>query len=69
MPWKITAERAHLDIGGYGRARNSTFEVMGVPVLWFPYMIYPLKSDRATGFLFPVVTENDGSAEIVLEPF
>jgi lipopolysaccharide assembly outer membrane protein LptD (OstA) len=53
-PWVISAKSAKLDIGGYGTARNTAFEVLGVPVVWLPWMIYPLKSDRATGFLFPV---------------
>jgi lipopolysaccharide assembly outer membrane protein LptD (OstA) len=53
-PWVLTAKSADLDIGGYGTARNTAFEVLGVPVVWLPWMIYPLKSDRATGFLFPV---------------
>jgi lipopolysaccharide assembly outer membrane protein LptD (OstA) len=53
-PWAIEAKKTTLDIGGYGTARNTTFEVLGVPVVWLPWMIYPLKSERATGFLFPV---------------
>jgi lipopolysaccharide assembly outer membrane protein LptD (OstA) len=53
LPWAITADKAKLDIGGYGTARNTAFEVLGVPVVWLPWMIYPLKKDRATGFLFP----------------
>ena len=53
-PWVLTAKKADLAVGGYGTARNTAFEVLGVPVVWLPWMIYPLKSDRATGFLFPV---------------
>ena len=53
LPWEVEAEDAVLDIGGYGTAKNSTFNVLGVPSLWFPWMIYPLRTDRATGFLFP----------------
>ena len=52
-PWRIGAERADLDIGGYGTARNTTFEVLGVPVLWLPWMIYPLRTERQSGVLFP----------------
>lgn len=52
-PWAITADKANLNVGGYGTARNTAFEVLGVPVVWLPWMIYPLKTDRATGFLFP----------------
>ena len=53
VPWYLTAQKANLEIEGYARARNATLEVLGVPVLWAPYVIYPLKTDRQTGFLFP----------------
>jgi lipopolysaccharide assembly outer membrane protein LptD (OstA) len=52
-PWEIKADRANLEIGGYGTARNTSFEVLGVPVAWLPWMIYPLKTERQTGLLFP----------------
>jgi len=62
IPWHLTAEKADLEIEGYARARNATLEVLGVPVLWAPYVIYPLKTDRQTGFLFPDggVSERNG---------
>jgi lipopolysaccharide assembly outer membrane protein LptD (OstA) len=52
-PWEIQAEEADLEIEGYGTARNTTLEVLGVPVLWLPWMIYPLKTERQSGLLFP----------------
>jgi len=55
-PWEIKAEHADLEIGGYGTARNTTFEVLGVPVAWLPWMIYPLKTERQTGLLFPLLS-------------
>ena len=33
--------------------RNTTIEILGVPILWLPWMIYPLKSERQSGLLFP----------------
>jgi len=48
-PWQIQAKSADLEIGGYGTARNSTFEILGVPVVWLPWMIYPLKTERLLG--------------------
>lgn len=53
LPWKVKAKDATLDVGGYGTAKNTTFNILGVPALWFPWMVYPLKTDRASGFLFP----------------
>lgn len=52
-PWTITAKRADLEFGGYATTRNTTFDVLGVPVIWLPWMRYPLKTERETGFLFP----------------
>ncbi len=52
-PWQIRAGSADLEVGGYGTARNSTFEILGVPVVWLPWMIYPLKTERQSGLLFP----------------
>ena len=48
-PWQIRAQHADLDVEGYGRARNTTFEVLGVPVFYFPYLVYPVKRERETG--------------------
>ena len=52
-PWQIRAGSADLEVGGYGTARNTTFEILGVPVVWLPWMIYPLKTERQSGLLFP----------------
>ena len=53
-PWVIRAEQAELEIGGYGTARNTVVDVLGVPVFWLPWMRYPLLTDRASGVLFPI---------------
>lgn len=54
-PWRIRAEEAELEVDGYGTVRDARFEVLGVPVLWLPWMIYPIKTERQTGFLFPEI--------------
>lgn len=53
LPWQISTKRADVELGGYGTIRNSTFDVLGVPVLWIPWAFFPVKSDRETGFLLP----------------
>lgn len=52
-PWQIRAEEAEIEIDGYGTVKNATFDVLGVPILWMPWMIYPIKTERQTGLLFP----------------
>jgi lipopolysaccharide assembly outer membrane protein LptD (OstA) len=68
-PWTIRAEEADLEVGGYATARNSTFEVLGVPVIWLPWMIYPVKTERETGFLLPEVNASTRSGGDVGLPF
>jgi LPS-assembly protein len=53
LPWAIEAEDAEVELGGYGRAKNSTVEVLGVPLIWLPWIAYPVKTERETGLLFP----------------
>ena len=60
---------ADLEIGGYGTARNTTFDVLGVPVVWLPWMMYPLKTERQTGLLFPSLGRGASRASRVGQPF
>jgi hypothetical protein len=53
LPWEIHASKADVELGGYGTLTNSTFNVLGVPVLWVPWTFFPVKSERETGFLLP----------------
>ena len=52
-PWEINAARSDIEVGGYGTSRNTTVEVLGVPVVWLPWIMYPVKTDRQTGLLVP----------------
>ncbi len=52
-PWQIRASSADLEVEGYAFARNTTINVLGVPVLWLPWMFYPVKTERDSGFLLP----------------
>jgi lipopolysaccharide assembly outer membrane protein LptD (OstA) len=68
-PWVIRAREADLEVGGYATARNTTLDVLGVPVLWLPWMRYPVKTDRETGFLFPTFGQSSRSGFDVGLPF
>ncbi len=53
--WEITSGTAVLNIEDYALLRNSVLRVKGVPMLYVPFLYYPLKKeDRATGFLMPM---------------
>ena len=52
-PWQIRAREADLEVGGYGVVRDATFDILGVPALWVPWLIVPLRTERQSGFLLP----------------
>lgn len=53
LPWEMVAEASDVEVGGYGSSRNATVEILGVPVIWLPWVMYPVKSQRQSGLLMP----------------
>ncbi len=51
--WMFTGSEVEVTIDGYGTVKHGTFQVKGIPVLYLPYMIFPAKTTRQTGLLFP----------------
>ncbi|ROH92054.1 LPS-assembly protein LptD [Stagnimonas aquatica] len=52
--WTITAGRLYLNREeGLGTARNATIRIAGVPVLYTPYLQFPIDDRRRSGLLFP----------------
>ncbi len=63
----ISAAEVELDkADNVGVARNVKLKFMDVPVFYFPYLSFPISSERKTGFLFPGIGRQD-DAGIVLE--
>jgi LPS-assembly protein len=51
--WLISARDVRLTIEGYGTAKHAAFKVKKVPVMYSPYLVFPVKVKRQTGFLTP----------------
>ena len=61
--WEIFAEQVDLDQEeGRGVARNAKVELKGVPILWTPWLSFPLDDRRKSGLLVPSfgITEETG---------
>jgi len=69
VPWELNAGRSEIEIGGYGTSRNTTMEVLGVPVIWLPWLMYPVKADRQTGLLVPRVSAGGRNGFAIAQPF
>ncbi|MDX1740143.1 MAG: putative LPS assembly protein LptD, partial [Rhodothermales bacterium] len=51
--WSFRMGKAHITVDGYARIHNTSMRVKKMPVLYFPYMLWPAKTDRSSGFLVP----------------
>ncbi len=51
--WLFKCDYADLTIENYAFLKNPSFWIKDVPVFYLPYGYIPLKTKRATGFLFP----------------
>ncbi len=51
--WKISAGEIDLQREGEGVIKHGWFYLMDIPVFYFPYAVFPLRSERQTGLLAP----------------
>jgi LPS-assembly protein len=51
--WSFYLSRADVTLDDYARMKNVSFRAGPVPVLYTPYLVWPTKQDRASGFLVP----------------
>ena len=63
--WLLTAGELELDFDkGMGKARKAKLELFDIPIIYLPYMTFPIDDRRKSGFLYPFVsTANDNGFE------
>jgi len=63
--WLLTAKQLELDfVNGVGTAKNAKLEFFNVPILYLPYMTFPIDDRRKSGFLYPFISSaNDNGFE------
>lgn len=52
-PWSIKADNLKITQEGYARGWNATFNLYDVPVMYLPYVAFPVKQERSSGLLIP----------------
>jgi LPS-assembly protein len=52
-PWSIEVRDALVELEGYGHFRGAALKVRGIPFFYTPRLLWPIKRDRAAGFLVP----------------
>ncbi len=68
-PWEIDVEDANLELGGYAVGRNLWFKMFDVPVLYVPWLVFPVKTERQTGFLMPSFAQSSRNGTELSLPF
>ncbi|HMC82100.1 MAG TPA: LPS assembly protein LptD, partial [Candidatus Polarisedimenticolia bacterium] len=51
--WSFKVSRGTIHIDHYAYLHNVSFRLEHVPAFYSPYLVWPIKEDRATGLLFP----------------
>lgn len=51
--WQLNTHAATMNINSYVRFNGFTMKAKKIPFFYSPFMMWPIKRDRATGFLFP----------------
>ena len=67
--WSIGGASTDVTLEGTGVVRHATFRVKDIPVLYFPYFLFPAKTDRASGFLFPRLANSNRRGFQYEQPF
>ena len=66
--WRITGKNLNLEIDGYGSIWHVTFWIKKYPVLYFPYILFPVKISRQSGLLLPTIGYSDQTGSIYQQP-
>jgi LPS-assembly protein len=68
--WQLRANQIVLDTHArVGTAHSTKVDFEGVPVLYLPYLSFPLSSDRKSGFLFPTIGNSSTSGLQLAVPY
>jgi len=68
--WQIRAATMTLDSAEHtGVARDASVDFKGIPVLYLPWLSFPLDDERKTGFLFPSLGTNSRSGVELAAPW
>ena len=58
--WELAARELDLDHAeGVGRARGATLRLGSVPVLYLPWLSFPIDERRRSGFLYPAIGHSE----------
>lgn len=57
--WSFRLSEALVEVDGYARVHNASMRAKKLPIFYTPYILWPVKSDRTSGFLIPNIGYSD----------
>jgi len=67
--WKISGRKLSITIEGYGTISHATLWAKRIPVLYTPYLFFPVKLKRQSGFLPPQFSFSDRKGAEYIQPY
>jgi len=67
--WSFSARRLEVVLEGYATGQNALMKLAGLPVLYFPYAVLPVKTERQSGILMPQFGQHRAGGTVVEVPF
>jgi LPS-assembly protein len=67
--WSFTTRKLSVVLEGYAHGRSTFFQLAGVPVLYLPFSVLPVATNRQTGFLLPSYGQHKAGGTVVELPF
>ena len=67
--WKFTAKSLQVKVEGYAKASWPGFRVKGIPLFYLPWAVFPVKTERQTGFLIPSLYISNRYGPVITLPF
>ena len=70
MAWQLKAKRMELDTRARtGEGHGTSVEFKGVPIVYLPWMSFPIGPQRVSGFLFPTIGASSRSGAQIAEDY
>jgi LPS-assembly protein len=57
--WSFRVKEAEVEVQGYAHAHHATMRVKKLPVFYTPYILWPVRTERSSGFLIPNIGYSD----------
>ena len=67
--WKLSGRNIKVTIEGYGIASHATLWLRKAPAMYTPFLAFPVKTRRQTGFLVPRIASSDRKGMVYEQPF